>query len=262
MLKKLLTYLPFVLLLVIAGAAISFSQKQQREAAFERVIITINSDSAGNQLLVDEDILQILEKHGDTIGKKIQDFDLMRTEQLIADNPFVSAAESYFDMHNTLHIQVEQRVPFVRIMGQSGDFYIDTTGQLVPLSPHFAPRVIVASGEIAQAYRKNYNLFAPQNDTVPTEHSILQDIFRLNQAIASNELLQASIEQIYVTHGNEFFLISKIGPAKIEFGSIENYKQKLQNLIAFYNSKKAQENWNQYRAINVKYNNQVIGIKK
>jgi len=166
-------------------------------------------------------------------------------------------------MHNTLHIRITQRVPFVRIIGKSGDYYIDTAGRLLPLSPHFAPRVLVASGEIAEAYTKSYNLFAKaENDTLPAKHTILHDIVLLNRAIAGDPLLQAAIEQIYVLENNEMYLISKIGPPQIIFGTIDNYQQKLQNLKAFYQSQKSQENWDLYKAINIKYSNQVVAIKK
>ncbi|MCL2327380.1 MAG: FtsQ-type POTRA domain-containing protein [Bacteroidetes bacterium] len=261
--KQILKYLPFALLLAIAIAAIVYAQKQQKEAVCEQISILIDSDSVGNQLLVDEDVLQMLAKHNDTVGKKIQDFDLLQIERRILENPFVLSAQSYFDMHNTLHIRITQRVPFVRIIGKSGDYYIDTAGRLLPLSPHFAPRVLVASGEIAEAYTKSYNLFAKaENDTLPAKHTILHDIVLLNRAIAGDPLLQAAIEQIYVLENNEMYLISKIGPPQIIFGTIDNYQQKLQNLKAFYQSQKSQENWDLYKAINIKYSNQVVAIKK
>jgi cell division protein FtsQ len=175
----------------------------------------------------------------------------------------VYSTQCYFDIHNTLHIIVNQRVPFVRIMGQTDDYYIDTAGRLLPLSPHFTPRVIVASGEILQGYRKNYTLTAhKENDSLPVVHTILYDIFLLTREIMNDTLLQSCIEQLYVYNTNELYLISKIGPATIDFGTIDNYRQKLQNLKAFYESKKAQENWIQYKAINLKYKNQVVAIKK
>lgn len=260
--KRLLTYLPFAILLTVAIAAIVYLQRQQKELVCNEISININSDNDGNQLLVNEDVEQMLMHNGDTARKKIQNFDLYHIEQRIGENPFVYTAQGYFDMHNTLHIDVTQRVPFVRIIGQNDDYYIDTAGQLLPLSPHFAPRVLVASGEIMQGFRKNYNLLVQeQNDSVAAKPSILYDIFRLSQAIASDSLLQMSIEQMYVLPSNELLLISKIGPPKIEFGTIENYQQKLQNVKAFYQSKKSQENWDKYKSINVKYSNQVVAIK-
>ncbi len=263
MIKQILKYLPFALLLAIAITAIAYNAKWQKEIVCEQINIVIDSDSVGNQLLTDEDVMRMLAQNGDVVGKKIEEFDLLKIEQLINDNPFVSAAQSYFDVYNTLHITVTQRFPFVRIVGQSDDYYIDTTGQLLPLSPHFAPRVLVASGEITQGYRKNFNIIAQEeNDSLPAKHSILNDIFHLSQAIMNDDLLQLCIEQIYVHNGNEFLLVSKIGPSKIEFGTMENYRQKLQNLRTFYESKKSQENWDNYKAINVKYNNQVVAIKK
>lgn len=261
--KHLLKYLPFAALLIIALAAIVYGQKQRQNDVCKRISITINSDSAGNQLLVEEDIMLILNLLHDTVGKRIQDFNLLRIEQQISENPFVYTTQAYFNVFNVLNINVVQREPFVRIMSETGDYYIDTAGYILPLSPHFTPRVLVASGEIAQGYRKNFSIIEqPDNDSVAAEHSILLDIFQLSRTIANDLLLQASIEQIYVHKGNEFLLISKVGPPKIEFGTIENYQQKLQNVTAFYKSEKAQENWNNYQSINVKYKNQVVAIKK
>lgn len=261
--KRALKYIPFVLLFAIAIAAIVFTQNKQQVQVCEEISITISSDSIGNRLLEKEDVMQLLNSLENTVGKRIIDFDLLHIEEQISENPFVYSSQAYFDMHNTLHIKILQREPFVRIIGQSGDYYIDTVGRLLPLSPHFAPRVLVANGEIAEGYRKNFSVVEkPQNDSTNTEASILSSIFQLTKAIANDSFLRASIEQIFVHKSNEFLLISKIGPPRIEFGTIENYEQKLQNITAFYKSKKAQENWNKYQAINVKYSNQVVAIKK
>ncbi|MDR1762007.1 MAG: hypothetical protein LBR55_06110, partial [Bacteroidales bacterium] len=58
--KKILTYLPFILLLAIAITAIVYAQKQQQEQVCEQIFISIDADSAGNQMLVDEDVFRML----------------------------------------------------------------------------------------------------------------------------------------------------------------------------------------------------------
>jgi cell division protein FtsQ len=45
-------------------------------------------------------------------------------------------------------------------------------------------------------------------------------------------------------------------------GDLDNYETKLRNLKAFYRQVLADDNWDRYSKISVKYNNQVVAKRK
>ncbi len=54
----------------------------------------------------------------------------------------------------------------------------------------------------------------------------------------------------------------ELGNFVIDFGSMENYQTKMQNLWLFYKNVLPKVGWNYYEKIVLKYNNQILGRKK
>jgi cell division protein FtsQ len=52
------------------------------------------------------------------------------------------------------------------------------------------------------------------------------------------------------------------GSHVIEFGTTENFEEKLYKLKAFYTEGLNKIGWSKYSVINVRYKNQVVAIKK
>ncbi len=102
------------------------------------------------------------------------------------------------------------------------------------MSKHQSARTIVASGNIENGFRKKHNVLLE----TAKDSSSLKDIFILSTTIAKHQFLSLLIEQIYVAAPNQYFLVSKVGPSKIEFGSMEQYEEKLQIFRHFINQKK------------------------
>ena len=91
---------------------------------------------------------------------------------------------------------------------------------------------------------------------------LLQDVFSLAQDIRSDSLFLPMIEQIYVTPKREYVLTTKVGPSKIEFGTIDDKDVKFRHIRAFYKAEKVKENWDQYVSLSLKYKNQIVCTKK
>jgi cell division protein FtsQ len=80
--------------------------------------------------------------------------------------------------------------------------------------------------------------------------------------VVGNDFWQAQIKQIHVDRNEELILTPLVGNQLIEFGTAENYREKLRNLMAFYEEVLTNSNWNKYERINLKYNNQIIAKKR
>ena len=53
-----------------------------------------------------------------------------------------------------------------------------------------------------------------------------------------------------------------VGGQVVEMGDLDNYETKLRNLKAFYRQVLAEDNWDRYSKISVKYNNQVVAKRR
>ena len=73
---------------------------------------------------------------------------------------------------------------------------------------------------------------------------------------------QAQIEQVHVQQNGDVLLTPLVGEHIIEFGTLDNYERKLQKMKAFYEQVLANDNWNKYKTVSLKYNNQVIAKRK
>jgi cell division protein FtsQ len=80
--------------------------------------------------------------------------------------------------------------------------------------------------------------------------------------VENDDFWRAQIEQIHVENNGDVLLTPLFGEHIIEFGELEDYQRKLQKMKAFYKQVLAQNNWNKYKTISLKYNNQVIAKKR
>jgi cell division protein FtsQ len=132
------------------------------------------------------------------------------------------------------------------------DFYVDQHGLKMPLSQNFTARVIAANGFIDE-------LFANKVDSLHT--ALAKDLFKTADFIRNDSLWDAQIAQIYINKDHEIELIPRVGNQRILLGTADSLELRFGNLKAFYKKALPMVGWDAYKVINIKYNNQVIGVK-
>jgi len=262
-LKKYLFIAFWVLAAAYLVVVLAFVSKKQENEICTTINVII-ADSTENQVIDRNDVLAQLKADDEEIlGKPVNELNIAKIEKKLNDDPFIKHAEVYKEIDGELNIEIEQRIPVVRIINSSNrGFYIGQEGILMPLSKKVQERLIVASGNI------NYS---PDFDTVTNIYSknldqnagvkILRDIHNLVNFINQDEFWQAQTQQIYITEKQEIELVPLVGNQIIQFGKIDDYAKKFRNLEAIYKKGFSTEGWNQYRDVNLKYQNQVICSK-
>ena len=169
------------------------------------------------------------------------------------DDPFVLNADVFVDAKNQVHIQIDQRIPVLRIIDKTGqNYYLDEFGTKMPLSKHFTARVLVATGNIPP--------FDPE--FLERKKHVLKDLFELTAIILNDEFLEPMIEQIYVDDSQEFLLSPNIGDQKILLGDLANIDNKIFKLKTFYKEAMPFKGWQKYKIINLKFKGQVVAGRK
>lgn len=229
----------------------SFIEIKKAEVVCKDVKIYI----PGSQYFIDKkEVENILQLSSFTlVGRKIDNINLHTLENRLKANPFIEYAKVYADMDGVVMIEISQRQPIMRVMNQfDQDFYIDKNGLKIPLSDNFTARVLAVNGFIDE----------PFGNKVDTLHTALaKDLFKTVSFIRQDSLWDAQIAQIYVNAGHEIELIPRVGNQRILLGSADSLELKFHNLMAFYKQALPQVGWDAYKVINIKYANQIIGIK-
>ena len=168
--------------------------------------------------------------------------DLSSLEKQVLSHPMVENATTFLTIDGQLKTSVKQRTPIGRVNTSSESYYIDRQGEKMPLSTNHSARVPIITG-----------------------HSIaenIEDIYALLTYLTKDEFLKKQVVGIHKSAENDFVLMTRIGSHKINLGGIENLEVKFKNLKAFYNHTMTNKTIENYKTINLKYNNQVVCTKK
>ena len=209
----------------------------------------------GNQYFIDrEEVDNILKIHRHKlVGRKMDEIDIHNLEEKLKANPFIESAMVYADMDGVIRVKISQRQPVVRVMNQfDQNFYIDQNGLKIPLSDNSTARVIAANGYIDE-------IFGKKVDTLHTD--IAKQILKAANFISRDSLWSAQVAQIYVNQNHEIELIPRVGTNRIMLGNADSLESKFANLYTFYKKAIPQVGWDRYKTINIKYGNQVVGVK-
>jgi cell division protein FtsQ len=209
------------------------------------------SGKADEWFLDKKDIATLLANQGGIRGRSIKSFDLRRMENQLKNNVWVKDAELFFDNSRVLQVRVEERVPVARVFTAEGNsFYIDSSGEKLPLSDKFSARLPVVTG------------FPSEKDKLTGEDSVLmRDIINISNYLLHDEFWMAQVSQIDIQPDRTFDMIPVVGNHIIEFGDGTDYDKKFKRLLLFYQQVLSKTGMDVYQKVNVQYARQVIGVK-
>ncbi|MCB9202302.1 MAG: hypothetical protein H6604_04540 [Flavobacteriales bacterium] len=210
-------------------------KNNEREVQEANIQIT---ETDSKQFITKEEIKKILDKK----YTKVDDLNINQIEHDIKKNIFVDSVNVYSEINGNLNIYVTQKTPLFRVNNQEEKFYISAKNQFIPLSPNFSYKCMLVDGTILAEDR--------------------QPLINLIQEINRDNLLKNHIIGVRKNTNNLFTLFVNYGGYTIDFGELKNYKQKLENLKEFYRQYLCKVPEGTYKKIVLKYNNQVVGIKK
>ncbi len=202
------------------------------------------SDSVTNRFITADEIRALtLERYPGILGRLTNEINTEDMEMFFEKHPAIDNCEVYYTLGGVLRVEVEQKVPMLRVFnGSNKSYYLDREGLKMPISLKHTAHVLVANGHIDKL--KNGD-----------------DLFDLAQYINSDLFWRSQIEQIYVDSKGEFVLAPRVGDHLIEFGTIDNMAVKFRNLKALYQNGWDVREWNLYRKISLKYNGQIVCSK-
>lgn len=207
------------------------------------VISSSICDSVENRFITPEEIRTlVLDKYPGVLGRKVKEINTEEMEAFFEKHPAVNNCEVYFTYDGSLHVEVSQREPLVRVFDADGSYYLDKDGRKMPTFKNYSAHTLVAAGYISRLKEAD-------------------GLVRVSKMINDDAFWNAQIEQVYVDEKGELILVPRVGDHLIEFGGLERMEEKFRNLRALYSQGWDAREWNLYKKVNLKYKGQVVCTK-
>jgi cell division protein FtsQ len=242
---KVILILLSILLIVsyITFSIVSFSGKSD-EKVCQNMIISIK-DSTELRFITTPKVATILQKANmNPIGKTMKEINPALIEETLLKHPVIKEAQCYKTPSGNIKIDIRQKKPIFRIMLNNGNnYYVDNNKEKIPLSPDFVAYVPIVTGTATNEY-------------------ITNELFNFIVFLQEDNFWNAQITQIDINNNKEIELSPRVGNHTILLGTLDNYDQKLENLLKLYKEALNTGGWNQYNKIDLRYKNQIICTKK
>ncbi len=238
----------WMVVLVGIGFLMSFINMKSSEYACNDLQIIIPGEQS---FIVREDVDKILkETQGAIIGKTLSAIPIHEIEKDLRAIPFIEKAIVSKDISGKVTIKIKQREAILRVINDFGnDFYLDNNRLKIPLSAHYAPRVLAANGKIVERYDQDL-------DTIQTR--LVEDLFILSEYIRADTLWNNQIEQLYVNGQGEIEMVPRVGSQKIIIGNADRLEEKFSKLMIFYKKIIPSVGWDAYQSVDLSFENQLV----
>lgn len=241
--KTLIILIALVVIGYLIFSATYFKKMSQNEICenFEVVI----ADSTQYRFVSAHEIECLVRKYDlHPVGKTFGEINTLAIRDTILTNKLVESAEVYTTPGGFVVASVSQRKPVLRVISEiKGNFYVDNERRIMPVSGNFAVYVPVATGAIDEEFATG-------------------QLYDFALFLSTHPDWDAWIEQILVQENQDVVLIPRIGDFKIIMGSLDDYSAKLTKFGRFVEDGLNVVGWNRYSSINLKYENQVVCVRK
>lgn len=255
MAKKIWPLFGALVLLVLVG----FVTRHQNQVGCKSVEILVHS-KAGMYFIDQHDVYHQVVNAADSVeGRPMIEIDTRHIENAISQMPEVKKVDVFKTIHGRLQVVVDLRVPIARVFNPNGtSFYLDESGQMMPLSNKYTARILAVNGHVKQAALRSDK----EIPEVSQWDQQRRDIHQLASFIQTDSFWKAQIQQLYVDENLEYVLIPRVGNYEIHFGKMNEIETKFSHLNAFYEQALSGGDWNKYSVINLKYKDQVVCKQK
>ncbi|MDR2038890.1 MAG: hypothetical protein LBQ60_13285 [Bacteroidales bacterium] len=257
--KRLINIIFWVALLAYYFVAMSFVSLQRGEVICTSVNVTI-LDSLRSHFVTVHDVVQMIEQSAKKVkGKPLDSINTLKLEHQLVQHAPVQRAEVYKTIDGTLHVNIVQRKPVLRVINRFGEsYYLDEEGQALKHSNRYSAHVLVANGYINQRApgKETFNVWKMESEQ--GKRILIRELFELALWISDHSFWNAQIQQVYVNADGDFELIPRVGSHIIVFGRFDKADEKFSKLESLYRNGLNVKGWNTYDVINLKYDGQIV----
>lgn len=240
---RIITLLIGLLLFVyIIIAAIYF--KEVRRSDVCQAVEVVVKDSLEKHFVTNADLTSFLKRENlYPVNQPVVEINTDKIEKALLTNEMIARVEAYKTPSGIIKLEVEQKMPVLRIISPGGNYYVDNRGTMMPVSNRYVAHVPVASGYVEKELA-------------------ITELYKFALFLHKNKFWNAQIEQIYIHSDGDVELIPRVGNHRVVLGALDGFEEKLDNLQLFYDRIVPKMGWEKYSIVNLKYKNQIVCTKR
>lgn len=227
-----------IIVLAVVSIFSAFSSSQNNAKPISEVEVSFIGDN--NLFISKTKVDKLLIQNNDYIKCVSKDnLDLKALENKLSSHDMIENSEVYISINGILKIDIKQRNPYARVISDSS-FYIDNNGTKMPLSDNYSARVLLVHG---------------LND-----ESKIDYVFKLIKTIRDDEFLNSNVTDILISKSDISLRVRNCN-FEVLVGDLNNLETKIKNFKAFYQKAYRDKILNNYKKVNLQFNNQIVCTK-
>ncbi|MCK0161823.1 cell division protein FtsQ/DivIB [Allomuricauda sp. F6463D] len=232
-------YIKLAFLSVAVVALYGFADHKNQKKMLKNVSVKFVGD---NNLYLTEDAVNklLIQNYGPLKNRPKEQLVLNTIEELILSNDMVKNAQVYLTVNGELVSKIVQRKPIGRVEGVS-KFYLDDTGERMPISKHHSARVPIITGKITG--------------------KSLEDAYVILDYINNDDFLRKNVIGIHIEEEGKYQLKFRMENFVVNLGGVDNLNKKFSNFMAFYAKAARDNSLEDYATVSLEFNNQVVCTK-
>jgi cell division protein FtsQ len=187
-------------------------------------------------------------------GKPLNDDVIRKTLKLVKSKGSVKNVFVYQTGDSILHVDIEQRIPVVRILTSLGSCYLDEESIAFPVSARHSYDVPLVTGKIR----------LPADGKMLSDSAFARKLLAFVDFISNDSFWNTQIQQIDIDENKNVEFVVCSDNHLIRFGQLHGYEKKLNNLLTFYrvvNPYYREENNIPYTVLDLRFDKQIVAVK-
>lgn len=227
-------------------------------------VVYDGKDDGANLVLLDANDVDslVLNAYPSLLATDIKDVDRKGIQSFLQHHPYVLSANVSMTTGGKLRIEVEQRMPVVRLFYQDNEYYLSHQGTCMPLSDKHYCHVLVGSTLWEEPLLKNAWALNLSDTSMHRKPTSPMKIWVLAKFLHDNPQYGELFDQVVVADKGDLVLVPKLGSLTVVVGDTTQLDKKFSNLKSFLNQGIDKVGWDTYSSISLKYNNQVVCTRK
>lgn len=235
---KYINNIKVIIVLAVVSIFFAFSSSQNNAKPISEVEVSFIGEN--NLFISKTKVDKLLIQNNDYIKCVSKDIlDLKALENKLSSHDMIENSEVYISINGILKIDIKQRNPYARVISDSS-FYIDNNGTKMPLSDNYSARVLLVHG---------------LND-----ESKIDYVFKLIKTIRDDEFLNLNVTDILINKSDISLRVRNCN-FEVLVGDLNNLETKIKNFKAFYQKAYRDKILNNYKKVNLQFNNQIVCTK-
>jgi cell division protein FtsQ len=235
---KYINNIKVIIVLAVVSIFFAFTSSQNNAKPISEVEVSFIGDN--NLFISKTKVDKLLIQNNDYIKCVSKDIlDLKALENKLSSHDMIENSEVYISINGILKIDIKQRNPYARVISDPS-FYIDNNGTKMPLSDNYSARVLLVHG---------------LND-----ESKIDYVFKLIKTIRDDEFLNLNVTDILINK-SDISLRVRNCDFEVLVGDLNNLETKIKNFKAFYQKAYRDKILNNYKKVNLQFNNQIVCTK-